>query len=92
MLFTSDELEKIILDLNSLLMEGHLLKMSINAGYQTENRQEGFNVDEWINQQNKKVNEWYRKTAGIIDSIFHSNSHYLFHFLNHKRAAMSIVG
>lgn len=93
MLFTSDELEKIISRFGNSLLSGYGIKMSLSFGYNEVKTKGQSVIENWITEREKIINEWYRSTRDDIDNTFHhTNSHYLFHFLNSdSKVSSSIV-
>lgn len=90
-LTNSSELSQTIEELDNLLMSGHQRQRALREGYFQHKDDEGFDVDAFKQKTADILNDWYRGTAQVIEEQI-KEKHHLFHFLQHHRGSLSIVG
>lgn len=85
------ELDSIIKELDSLLTEGYVKQRRYIQQYREKSTKRGFNLDQFLQEKNDELNDWYGKVVLTLERNF-TEKYHLFHFVKQKRTAMSIVG
>lgn len=87
----STDLEQIITELDNLLSDGYIKQRDYIHQYNIKSKQEGFSLDQFLEEKNNELNDWYGEVVLVLHGKF-AEKYHLFHFMKQKRTAMSIIG
>ncbi len=84
------DLRKNIDELDQLLITGTIQYRAMYKNYDEAKNREGFSVEDYAKNNSEQYDTWAKRCVEILDRL--PRKHYLFHFVQPKTSAMSIVG
>lgn len=85
----TQKLEKTISELDGMLFDGYIEKKKWWDSYGIESKKEGFDQQKYLDSCLNNLNSWYQRAIEILTQELTEKRHW-FHFLEKKRAAISI--
>lgn len=87
----ASEIEKIIAELDTLLIDGFNRYQVFTKDYHDRAPKPDFNLEKYTEEKLANINEWYPQVYKILHDSF-PLKHHLFHFINPKVPSLSVIG